>query len=158
MKRCRPVFFLLVIAVVLGSCSPHSSEEFQTEGEVLCRSLIETLQPIDSSEKLLSAEPVLKKKFESLVALMIEASTFVQKHPDSWDEGSSQKVSLISVTLKEQLHRIYSIEGGREVIERAQQESLVKLDAYERSRLKQREQPNSTVHFFSQPLPPQSRS
>ncbi len=139
MTRIYSVLSLLGVMTLLYSCSPHSSEEFQKEGEVLCRSLVEALQTIDSSDQLLTSEATLKKKFESLVSLMIEASRFQQKHPDDWSGDSSLESNFISVSLKEQLHRIYLMEGGREVIERAQHESLVKLDAYERSRLKQRE-------------------
>jgi hypothetical protein len=132
-------FLYLALGVVLFGCSPHSSEEFHKEGEVLCRSLVETLQEIDSLDQLLSKETLLKKKFESLVSLMIDASRFQERHPDNWGAESGIEPGLISVSLKEQLHRIYLLEGGREIVERAQQESLVKLDAYERSRLKQRE-------------------
>ena len=139
MARIHTVLLLLGMGAVLYSCSPHSSEEFHKEGEVLCRSLVETLQAIDSSDQLLLAEPLLKNKFESLVSLMIEASRFQQKHPDDWGAETGIEPGFISISLKEQLHRIYLLEGGREVIERAQHESLVKLDAYERSRLKQRE-------------------
>lgn len=133
------MLLFLAVGAVLCGCSPHSSEEFHKEGEVLCRSLVETLQTIDSLDQLLLAEPILKKKFESLVSLMIEASRFQQKHPDDWGAEAGIEPGFISVELKEQLRRIHLLEGGREVIERAQQESLVKLDAYERSRLKLRE-------------------
>jgi len=135
MARVRPILLFLAVGALFYSCSPHSSEEFHKEGEVLCRSLVEALQTIESSDQLLLAEPLLKKKFESLVSLMIESSKFQQEHPDDW----SLEPGFVSVALRDQLHRIYLLEGGREVIERAQQESLVKLDAYERSRLRQRE-------------------
>jgi hypothetical protein len=42
--------------------------------------------------------------------------------------------------LQSELRRIYTIENGREVIERAQQEALVRLDAYERALAKKKEQ------------------
>ncbi len=138
MRKYKKIFCLLTLSCSLA-CSPNSSQEFQKAGEEQCLSLLKILQSIETSDQLLSAEPVLKNKFESLVALMIESSRFQQEHPDEWQSESVSEVSFVSTSLKEELSRIYLIEGGREVIERAELESLVKLDAYERSRLKQRE-------------------
>jgi hypothetical protein len=98
---------------------------------------MEELKEIETLEQLLGSETRLKKKFETLVALMIDASRFQDKHLES-EEAPSEELA-VSLALKEELQRVYLIEGGREVIERAEQEALVKLDAYERSRLKQRE-------------------
>ena len=131
----RPLILLLLLTC---GCSPHSSEEFQREGKAQCRTLSEQLSKIESQEQLLKAEPELKKAFEALVTLMIEAREFQQKHLDVVAiemEGKEEEL------LQEHLRRIYGLEGGREVIERAQQEALVRLDAYERILSKKRAQP-----------------
>ncbi len=131
------VWWFWVCAALIGGCSPHSSLEFRKEGEEVCQELMEELKEIETLEQLLVSEGHLKKKFEALVALMIDASRFQDKHLES-EESPSEELA-VSFALKEELQRVYLIEGGREVIERAEQEALVKLDAYERSRLKQRE-------------------
>jgi hypothetical protein len=121
------------LLLILFGCSPSSLEDFRHEGESRTRSLVRDLQKIDSQELLLNAEPVLKKHFEKLVDLMIEARQFHLKNADL--EPLETEEGTFSLALKEELRRIYAIEGGREVIERAQQEALVRLDAYERTRL-----------------------
>lgn len=121
----------------LCSCSPHSSQEFQQEGEGRCRQLVVTLQKIENRQQLLLAEPALKKHFEKLIDLMIEAREFQEKHEDIPNESAEENSTTVSLELE--LRRIYMIEGGREIIERAQQEALVRLDAYERACAKKRE-------------------
>jgi hypothetical protein len=128
------------IFLLLGSCSPNSSEDFHREGGARSRSLVNILSQIENREQLLKAEPLIKKHFESLVTLMIEARDFEQKHLDdemgeiALDEEAPQHL------LEEQLRRVYAIEGAREVIERTQQEALIRLDAHERTLIKKRAQ------------------
>lgn len=125
--------------LLLFSCSPNTPEEFGREGEARCRSLASVLSGIENTGQLLRAESELKKHFESLVDLMLEARDFQKRHPDDsfWDINDVGNVA--SLLLEEQLRRIYALEGGREVIERAQHESLVRLDAWERAMARKRE-------------------
>ncbi len=137
MRRVRIVFGVFLL---LYSCSPNSSEEFYREGKTRCQVLVASLKKIENREQLLRSEPILKKQFESLVNLMIEAREFQQEHLDN-DEGEYLFPERSGDDqLEEELRRIYSIEGGREIIERTQQEALVRLDAYERSLVKKRAQ------------------
>lgn len=128
------------IFLLLCSCSPNSSEEFQQEGEARCRLLVKELQKIENREQLLVAEPKLKKHFEALIDLIIEAREFQQKQVEDASNEIALRENEAEVILEHELRRIYSIEGGREVVERSQQEALVRLDAYERSLAKKREQ------------------
>lgn len=117
---------------LLCACSPNSSEEFQQEGEARCRSLLIDLQKIENREQLLAAEAKLKKHFEAMIDLIIEARQFQQ---EQMEEGESDPVFRINAAeddLQKELRRIYAIEGGRELVERSQQEALIRLDAYER--------------------------
>lgn len=127
-------FFLLS----LYGCSPNSSEEFHREGRQRCRALIQDLSKIENREQLLRAEPQLKKHFESLVSLMIEAREFQHKHLDEIEGDGTIEENEVDIRLEEELRRIYAIEGGREVVERVQHEGLVRLDAYERALVKKR--------------------
>jgi hypothetical protein len=131
---------LLCSCLLFFGCSPNSTQEFYRQGEAQSKALVLDLKKIENQEQLLQAEPVLKKHFESLIILMIQACEFQQKHPDDVIVDSSDCEKSASFELEEQLRRIYSIEGGREVIERTQHEALVRLDAYERFLAKKREQ------------------
>jgi hypothetical protein len=119
--------------LLLYSCSPSSSEEFQREGETRCRMLAADLQKIENREQLLLAETILKKHFERLIDLMIEARQFQQKRFEDISTEIPNEENAAEASLENELRRIYAIEGGREIVERAQQEALVRLDAFERA-------------------------
>jgi hypothetical protein len=127
------------LLLVLSACSPNSIEDFQHEGETSSRALIFDLQKIHTREELASSAPLLKKHFESLVDLMIRARTFQESHPEESLALPFAKQTTISDELEEELRRIYKIEGGREIVERAQQEALVHLDAFERNSAKKKQ-------------------
>ena len=125
----KKLLFLPFLTLILYGCSPSSLEDFQREGEALSRTVIEHLESIESHEELLRAEPTLKKDFEAYVDLIKQAREYQAMHSDEVVSDASIDFS-VSDELKQQLRRIYAIEGGREIIERAQQEALVRLDAY----------------------------
>ena len=131
---------MFLALLLLCSCSPDSSEEFQREGQARCHALVLELQKIESREQLLHSSPQLKRHFESLINLMIEAREFQQKKLDGFSSEIVLEENVIEATLEEELRRIYAIEGAREVIEQAQHEALVRLDAYERTLAKKRKQ------------------
>lgn len=89
---------------------------------------------------MIRAVPQLKKHFEELVDLMILARDFQENHPDEVMPLLAE--NTISNLLEQELRRIYMIEGGREIIENAQQEALVRLDAFERACIKKRQSMN----------------
>lgn len=123
MKRC--LFLLLLLA----GCAPSSLEDYQREGEALSRKLTADLQKIYTREELAKAVPHLEKQFEKMIDLIIEARLFQIDHP----EDASLYDGFESDALRDQLQRIYTIEGGRETIEKAQHEALIRLDAFERN-------------------------
>jgi hypothetical protein len=134
--------FLTGAMLCLGSCSPNSSSDFQQEGEAWSRSLIKALKKIENREQLAEAEPYLKKQFEALIDLIIASHEFQHSHFDLPQEVALNE-SSVEKTLEEELRRIYAFEGGREVVERAQQEALVRLDGYKRSLIKKNEKLNT---------------
>lgn len=127
-------FFLL-----LSACSPHSPKEFEQEGQAVCEDLVELLQTISSREELLDNEALLKKKFESLVTLMVAAARVHEMEGQVEEVEQGYPFRQASHQLKMQLQRIYELEGGREIIERSQHEALVRLDSEQRSFQKRRE-------------------
>ena len=90
------------------------------------------LQKIHNREDLAKSAPLLKLKFDRLVDLMIEARKTQQDHPEECVFDFDHSIYSSSEAVKEQLKRVYRIEGGKDVIEKAQREALIRLDAFER--------------------------
>jgi hypothetical protein len=135
---CRFLYAGLVWAVLpffllLSGCSPTSLEDYQKRGQNLSRAFLKELQVIDSREALLLAEPRLKKYFDYFAELIIEAREFqgLSEEDGPGDDTIDQELSL---EVKKQMLRIVSLEGGQEVLERAQREAMLKLDDYEKKR------------------------
>jgi hypothetical protein len=121
---------LLVLLMILTftACSPRSMQEYRNRGRLLCEKIASELGEIDSREELEKALPLLKKRFDELVTLSIQARTYELRHGGEEDTEDS----YLSSSLKVELCRIYSLEGGKELIEKAEREALLKLDAFER--------------------------
>jgi hypothetical protein len=116
-------------------CSPNSLEDFHHEGEAVVRQLTEDLRAIQSREDLQSAFSLLQRRFDTLVSLMIEA----RKYQGGHSEEDFQEISLpCDGELLKEMQRLYRLEGGREIIERAQREALLRLDAFERAFIRER--------------------
>jgi len=123
-------FWIVCLLFALG-CSPSSLEDYQHEGEAVCRLLIKELKKIESREDLIKATPKLKKRFHQVVDIVIEARKFQEGHPEEKKEFTFDPRQM-SDLLKSELKRIYQIEGGRELMEHAQREALIRLDAFEK--------------------------
>jgi hypothetical protein len=126
----------IFLCLYCNACNPTSLEDFQHEGAAQSRLLLRELRNIENREDLSRAEPILKKRFEKIVDLMIQARTFQQKHPE--EEPAQCFNEVLNGSLIEELERVFSLEGGREAVERAQREAMIRLDAHERSLEKQR--------------------
>jgi len=130
---------LLCCGCFLVGCSPGSLNEYRHEGESTCRDIIGDLQSIETREDLARLEPILKRNFEKLVSVIISARQFQINNPE---EALALPVLLesdVSNLLKEELERVYGIEGGKEIVERAQREAMLRLDGFEKIRGKQKE-------------------
>lgn len=125
-KQC--VFFMLIALLLLQSCQPTSLDEFQYEGACQVELLLKEMEQIETREDLVRMEPVLKKRFEKIAALVIQAKAFQQKNPDLEPLFLGRSI-LLSEALLDEMRRVYTLEGGRESVERAQRESMLKLDA-----------------------------
>ncbi|MGL5627055.1 MAG: hypothetical protein ACRDDW_06050 [Candidatus Rhabdochlamydia sp.] len=119
--------FFLALLMLLG-CSPSSYEDFQFEGDAHCRKILTTLRSIQDRQQLLQALPLLKQHFEDLADLIIAARKFQQTSLETKDFYPS----FYSMALKEELKRLYQMEGGREMVEKAQKQAFLRLDILER--------------------------
>lgn len=125
------IFFFFLLLLVFSCCQPSSLDDFSHEGAACTRALIKDLQEIQEREDLGKIEPRLKKQFEKLVDIMVQARLYQQKHLEEEIAFSIVNVSL-SQDLLAEIERVYSIEGGKEVVERAQREAMLRLDAKEK--------------------------
>lgn len=125
-KSCFP--FLLALA--LFSCSPSSNEEFREAGRSINRSLIKELQGVRSRSDLTASLPTLEHLFERLVDVMIAARKFQMAQKSNEPFSFSKEDLQISDLLRTELNRIYRLPGGKELIEKAQQRSLDRLDRF----------------------------
>jgi Tfp pilus assembly protein PilP len=131
-------YLLLFFLVSLLGCSPNSLEDYHHEGQSIVKKLIEDLKPIQSREELELALPILKKRFEALVDVMIASMKFQDKHEGEFFEEKEEYAFSLDDELLEELKRVYQLEKGRELIEKAEREPLLRLDACKRNLAKQR--------------------
>jgi len=129
----RLLIFLFLIA---AGCSSNSSEEFRSEARDLSRVLIAELKEITSHDDFASHSARLKKLFFEQAQIMVRINRWNQEHHQASHLDLSAEDSLLSQKLKEELARIYKIEGGRKFLERCQEESLHFLDAAVKIQLK----------------------
>jgi len=135
------LFFILIVSV---SCGSRSLEEFKEEGRAVTNTLTQQLQRLQTREQLVSEAPKIKKLFNELIDISIEANEFREYYSLEAPELTAQD-HIASDRLRAQLTRLYKIEGCREIIEKCQEESLHKLDAYQKRLSKKRE--SITTHF-----------
>src|SRR5689334_777502 len=107
----RKYIFHATLLTMLGGCSPTTLEDFHYEGEARCKKLVTQLQAIHSREELIDAELALKKQFEALVDLMIEAREFQEKQEEEEPIAQFVAENRFSDVLEEELRRVYGIEG-----------------------------------------------
>ena len=116
----------LSLFLMLCACSPSSLDDFRHEGESICREFAHELKGIETHEHLLKEAPKIKAYFDRLVTVMIQARKFQKEAEES--QPLINEDSLASKALLGELKRIYQLEAGREIIEKAQKEALIKLD------------------------------
>jgi len=131
MKKYR-LFFLCFLFLV--SCSSQSFEDYRDEGRGVTRNLIKELQKIRTKDQLRASSTKLKKLFNQTADIMIAAQEHAQKYPLQEIPELTKIDHDLSDSLRSELNRIYTIEGGRNLIEKCQEEALNKLDAYEKKK------------------------
>lgn len=108
----------LIFIALLASCSPKSPKEVRKRGEQVVGHLISQLQAIDSREELLHALPQLRKDFLELADLAVEGHACLEEGP------LPPPNAKLNQQLREELVRIYALEGGRQMVEEAERDAL----------------------------------
>ena len=118
-------FFYIIIILIYG-CNP-TNEDIQQESQKIIKQLIEQMTIIHNYGELQKSAPQLKKSFNKLVDIIIEARKLEIK-----DAKFEIKNHHLSDLLRYQVERIYRIDGGKEIIEEMQRDALHKLNAFEK--------------------------
>ena len=137
LKRTQIASYSLIC--FLGTaCGSSSLEDFREEGNKVSSSLISELKNVHSRDDLILAGSRLKQHFNQLVEVMIAANEYKETHPQAEPAEFADRDQELSSILKEELKKIYRLEGGRELIEKYQEEALNRLNAYETQKIKRR--------------------
>lgn len=126
--------FRILLFFLLTGCGPQSLEDFKQEGQDILLSLVNELESIHTRDELLKAAPKLKDLFNKFVKITISAARLREKHHLDYLEFTKQDHEL-SEKLRMELNRLYQLEGGRDIIEKAQEEALHRLDAFEKKKM-----------------------
>lgn len=119
-KKSNTIFrSILFVFALFSSCSPNCNEEIKKESQKTVFQLIKELNSISSREDLIKKKIILKKYFDKLAVLMIEADKLAGSTNKDDDDFSS-----FSDELKSEMIRIYEIDGGQELIENYQKNAL----------------------------------
>lgn len=109
-KKLWVAFLLLV-----WSCTPASLEDLRCQAEAEMSRLLIDLRAIETKEDIQKASKRLKKRFNQIAELLIEAKKFSPKEVEFSQVGEELFIEFA---------RIYEIPGGREAIEIAQLEAV----------------------------------
>lgn len=126
----RTQIFCLLLAV-LTACGSSSLEDFREDGKKVSDSLIAEFKLVHSRDELLQAGPKLKQSFNQLVDIIIAANEYKDTHPFFEVAELDELERKRSLQLKSELARICQLEGGRELLEKCQEEALSRLNGYE---------------------------
>lgn len=118
----------LIVHILLAACSSPSLDDFRGEGQTVNRALIAELQQVRSRDDLPLHAPRLDQLFYDLVDIMMRADDYKRHHPDAEASAISPKEQAVSDELRTELNRVLRMDGGREVIEKAQERAFSKLE------------------------------
>lgn len=99
-------------------CGLTTFADLRCEGEAQTKKLVKELRSIETKEELQKKLPSLRKRFNQIAELLIEA----QKVPYQECEPSAASEELFI-----ELARLYEMPGGRELIETAQSQAVLRL-------------------------------
>lgn len=86
------------------------------------------LQLIHSRDDLPLHAHQLQELFNALADIIVRAEEYKRQHSNAESTPISVKEQAVSEELRRQLNRILRMDGGREVIEKAQENALKKLE------------------------------
>lgn len=113
MRLCINIF--LIILSLLTSCSSSSLQDLQKESQKTIQTLTQDLKSIHNREDLLKKRAILRKHFDHIAELMIEADRL---NGEIEDEGEDDSCDLLN-----EMVRIYKLDGAKELMENYQKDA-----------------------------------
>lgn len=120
--------YLLCALCFLTACAPSNLSDLRWEAEGEMKKLTAELKKIESTEDVQKSSKKLKKHFNRIADLLLEARNF-PLNQDEFPEALPAGEELFA-----ELARIYEIPGARASVEAAQNEAVRRLDANQLSR------------------------
>jgi len=118
---------LILFLFLLVSCSHQSLEDYRDEGRGVSRNLIKELQRVRTRDQLKASTGKLQKLFNKMADTMVAAQEQRQKNPNQEIPELTKVDHDLSDSLRFELNRIYTIEGGRALIEKCQEQALERM-------------------------------
>ncbi len=115
---------ICLVGVLLCACSPSSMEEFRFEGESIALKLTSDLQEVDTLADLEKIAPKIKKRLDKLTDLMLKLNKYQAK---SHEKIQGNPPFVIGEGLKNEMKRVYAIEGCRAYFEEISSDALQKI-------------------------------
>lgn len=110
------------------SCSQKTPEDFQEQALAISKDLLVEFKKIRTRDDLLLHNVELQHLFTALAEVTSRAREFHKNHLDVEFTSAIKLNSYINDQLFIELNRILYLEGGKEVIEKAQKEGLRLLE------------------------------
>ncbi len=129
MGRMFCYFFTCFVFFLAASCTSPSLQEYRKKAENASRFFQEELSYIQTREELVARLPKIQQYYEEIVDLLIEVHRFEKKQGEDFIQAADERDFLASEALMIEIERIYQLEGGKELMEKAQKEALFRLDA-----------------------------
>lgn len=139
MQSLKTHLWMVCILCLATGCGTRSLDDFREEGEGVTRSLIQELQTIHTREQLLSSSGRLQRLFDNLVNVMMAAEEYCSGHPELEKGELMPHNHELSDQLRIELNRLYRLEGGRQFIEKCEENALHRLDAFKKKLNRQSE-------------------
>jgi hypothetical protein len=110
------VHLLIVFCLILAACQP-TCQQRQQRATSKAQALLRELKSIERRDQLIQAQERVSNLYASLAEELMIAE---QSYPDHL----SAPTSPLSAQLRAELQRLYAMEGGREILETAQEPAL----------------------------------
>lgn len=123
-----PRILILLIIFLTASCSQKTPEDFQEQTLAISKDLLVEFKKIRTRDDLLLYNVELQYLFTSLADVISRAREFHKNHPDIEFIPAIKSNSHVNDQLFIELNRILHMEGGREIIEKAQEDGLNLLE------------------------------
>lgn len=119
-------FWWVLSVLLLVSCGPITLEDYREEGRIVTKLLIKELRKIKTRKQLSASTVKLQKLFDRLVDVILEAQELRASTGQELIELARVDHEL-SDALRSELNRLYGLDGGRALIEKAQEKPFSRL-------------------------------